>query len=154
MNSVSIIGRLGKDPEVRYTQSGTAVGKLNVAISGRKQIGGQWQDHVTWVSVKVFEKTAENAAQYLAKGDEVGIEGRLDLEQWTTKDTNEKRSQLVVLAQRVDFLRKKGEGGAAGGNKERPQRDDGSSDGGTTRERPTPDKPADAGQMIDDDLPF
>ena len=106
MNSVAVIGRLGADPELKHTQSGQALATLRLAFE-------QGQDKATgWVGVTCFGKTAEAVAQYVRKGDEVGIEGRLAHREWEAEGGG-KRSALEIAANRVDFLRKKGE--AAGG---------------------------------------
>ena len=108
MNSVNIIGRLGGDPELKYTQSGMAICTVSVAFEqGKDKDAG-------WVHVVAMEKTAENLAQYMNKGDEIGVSGRLSHRSWESNE-GQKRSALEVVANRIDFLRKKGEGGGGGG---------------------------------------
>jgi len=102
MNSVNIIGRLGRDPELKYLTDGKAVCRFSIALDEGKD------RPPSWVDVSAFEKTAENVAQYLHKGDECAVSGRLRQETWE-KD-GQKRSALKVVASRVDFLRKVGEG--------------------------------------------
>jgi single-strand DNA-binding protein len=97
MNSVNIIGRLGQDPELKYTESGTAVTNLSVAVDGR----GENETH--WITVVVWDQQAENVVQYLGAGERVGISGRLQQRSWTTQD-GENRSKLEVVAYHVDFL--------------------------------------------------
>lgn len=102
MNTVNLIGRLGADPEVRYFESGTAVASFNLALDrGTNKDTGERKPPV-WVPVKVWGKSAQNAADLLHKGDKVGISGRLEVEEWTTK-TDEKRSKVVVVANRFDL---------------------------------------------------
>lgn len=109
MNSVNIIGRLGRDPELKYLTDGKAVCSFSLALDEGKD------RPPSWVDVSAFEKTAENVAEYLRKGDECAVSGRLRQETWE-KD-GQKRSALKVVASRVDFLRKKGEGhGESGGD--------------------------------------
>lgn len=102
MNNVNLIGRLGSDPEVRYFESGTAVASFNVALDrGKDKTTGEAKPPV-WVPIKVWGKSAQNAADLLHKGDKVGISGRLEVEEWTTKN-DEKRSKVVVVANRFDL---------------------------------------------------
>ena len=107
MNSVNIIGRLGRDPELKALPDGKAVCSFSLALDEGKD------RPPSWVDVIAFEKTAENVAQYLCKGDEAAVSGRLRQETWE-KD-GQKRSVLKVVASRVDFLRKKGESHGDGG---------------------------------------
>ena len=107
MNNVTLIGRLGQDPELKYTASGMAICTVSLALDQGKD------KEVGWVPVVCMEKTAENIAQYMNKGDEIGVTGRLSYRSW--EQEGKKRSALEVVASRVDFLRKKGEGGGNGG---------------------------------------
>ncbi|MEW5852898.1 MAG: single-stranded DNA-binding protein [Myxococcota bacterium] len=112
---VSLIGNLGKDPEVRFTASGTAVCNMRVACTERaKTREGNWEDKTEWVSLVCFGKTAENAGQFLQKGRQVFAEGRLQTREWNDKDGN-KRYSTEVLADKVMFL---GSGPNAGGVRE------------------------------------
>jgi single-strand DNA-binding protein len=109
VNNVCVTGRLGRDPELKYTQSGKALANVRLAISDGK-------DATTWVDVVVWQETAEALVQYCHSGDEIGVVGRLQSREWEAKDGGT-RKVLEIIAQRVDFLRKKGEsGGASGGN--------------------------------------
>lgn len=109
MVRVSLIGNLGKDPEVKFTAAGTPVCTLSVACTERaKNKDGNYEDQTEWVNVVSFGKTAENAGQFLAKGRQIYAEGRLRTREWTDKDNN-KRSTTEVLADKVLFLGGKGE---------------------------------------------
>jgi len=136
VNKVIIIGNLGRDPEVRYAQSGMAICKLSVAVTERVKDGDAWKDATEWFRVTVFGKTAENAGQYLQKGRQVYVEGRLKTEKYKDKDGVEKTSTEVV-ANTLTFL---GGGTQNAVDAPAPQK----SEGG---DRST------AG-FIDDDLPF
>lgn len=109
INKVILIGNLGRDPDVRHAKSGRAVGKLSLAISERKKENGEWVDHTEWVRVTVFDKTAENVGEYLKKGRQVYVEGRMQTSSYNDKDGNEKWSTEVV-ANEVIFLGSGGEG--------------------------------------------
>jgi single-strand DNA-binding protein len=107
LNSVHLIGNLTRDPEVRHTPKGTAVCDLSLAINRilpPEQGGGERREEVTYVDVTLWGKTAENAGQYLAKGRNVFVDGRLALETWEDKQTGQKRSRLKVVAESVQFL--------------------------------------------------
>jgi single-strand DNA-binding protein len=104
INKVILVGRLGADPEIRYTQQGTAVTNFNIATSENwtdKQ--GQKQERTEWHRSVVWGKLAELCSQYLQKGRQVYIEGRLQTRQWDDKDGN-KRYTTEVIAQTVQFL--------------------------------------------------
>lgn len=142
INSVTLIGNLGQDPEVRYSQGGTAICNLSVAVNERVKKGEEWQDHVEWFRIVCFGQTAENAAKFLAKGRQVFVEGKGRHKQWKDKDGND-RFGFEVVADRVLFLGGGKEGGASSGN-DRPSKAPAS----TTR------KPAQQQNQVEDDLPF
>ena len=110
VNKVIIVGNLGRDPEVRFTQGGAAVCNLSVAVGERVKKGEAWEDHTEWFRVVVFGKTAENAGQYLQKGRQVYAEGKLRQKEYEDKDGTKKRSTEVV-ADVLQWLGGKGEGG-------------------------------------------
>jgi single-strand DNA-binding protein len=100
LNSVTIIGNLGADPEMRYTTAGKAVCELRVAVNEKR--GGQ--DKTEWFSVTCWEKTAESCAQYLKKGRSVCVQGRLETQTWDDKKTGEKKYKTIIVASNVVFL--------------------------------------------------
>jgi len=111
LNKVMVIGNLTRDPEVRYTPKGTAVGELGLAInSTAKGSDGTTKEETTFLDVVVWGRQAETAKEYLVKGRPVFIEGRLQLDQWEGKD-GEKKSRLRVVAERIQFLGGRPEGG-------------------------------------------
>lgn len=104
LNRVILMGNLTRDPELRYTPSGTAVANLGLAMNRRwKSQDGEWQEEATFVDIEVWGRQAETSAQYLSKGRQVLVEGRLKLDRWEAK-TGEKRSRLKVVGERVVFL--------------------------------------------------
>jgi len=103
LNKVLLMGHLTRDPEIRYTPSGTAITDFGIAVNTKF---GETEETL-FVDVTCFSRTAENAATYLHKGDPAFIEGRLRLERWTDS-TGNNRSKHKVLAQRIQFLGKKG----------------------------------------------
>ena len=105
VNKAILVGRLGRDPEVRYLPSGQSVASFSVATSDNyTDRGGQRQERTEWHNIVVFGKQAELCAQYLKKGREVYIEGRIQTRQYEAKDGSGKRSRTEVVAQRVQFL--------------------------------------------------
>lgn len=104
LNRVFLMGNLTRDPEVRYTPNGTAVGDLALAVNENyKDKDGNLKETTVFVDVEVWARQAETCAEYLHKGSPVFIEGRLKLDQWTSPQ-GEKRSKLRVRAERVQFL--------------------------------------------------
>lgn len=93
------VGRLARDPELRYTPKGTAVANLRIAVP---RIGED--DTADFFDVVTWDKQAEACAEYLTKGRQVLVEGRLRQQTWQDKDTNENRSRVEITAQRVQFL--------------------------------------------------
>lgn len=104
LNRVFLMGNLTRDPEVRYTPSGTAVGDLGLAVNETyKNKAGETVESTVFVDVEVWARQAETCAEYLYKGSPVFVEGRLKLDQWENQQ-GEKRSKLRVRADRVQFL--------------------------------------------------
>jgi len=119
VNKVILIGRLGADPEVRYTQEGMMVTNLRIATNEyRKDKSGERVDRTEWHRVVAFGKLAEICGNYLSKGRLVYIEGSLRTRQWEDKEGN-KRSTTEIMANNMQMLESKGggreEGGAGGG---------------------------------------
>jgi single-strand DNA-binding protein len=111
LNKVLLMGNLTRDPEVKYTPKGTAVGDLAIAINDTyKAQDGSMKEIVTYVDIEVWGRTAENCKQYLTKGRPIFVEGQLRLDQWETPQ-GEKKSRMKVKADRVQFL-----GGSPGGS--------------------------------------
>jgi single-strand DNA-binding protein len=112
VNKVILIGNLGKDPEVKYTPSGTPVAKLSLATNERyKDRNGEWQDRAEWHNVVLWQRLAEIAGEYLKEGGKVYIEGRLQTRSWDDKQTNQKKYMTEVVANDLVLLGGRGEGG-------------------------------------------
>lgn len=103
MNSVQLIGRLTRDPEMRETNGGTTVCRMGLAISRRER-----DAEPVYVEVKAFNAQASSCGEFLTKGREVAVTGRLETDKWTAEDGT-KRSLTYVIAQSVDFLRRPAE---------------------------------------------
>lgn len=151
LNKVMLIGNLTRQPEVRYLPSGMAVADLRMAVSRKyKAKDGQLKDDTCFVSVSVFDRQAENCAQYLTKGSPALVEGRLKYDEWEKE--GQKFNRLTVVAERVQFLGSPSKGaefrdggGRAAGAQAPASGDD------ATADRPAP--PEDAGGDADN-LPF
>ena len=114
VNKVIIVGHLGADPEVRYTQGGQAVASFNIATSETfNDKNGERQERTEWHKIVVWAKLAELCGEYLRKGRQAYIEGRLQTRQWDDKDGN-KRYTTEIVAQTVQFLGGRGDNAGAG----------------------------------------
>ncbi len=121
VNKVILIGNLGKDPEIKYTPNGTAVGRFSLATNERyKDKEGNWQDRTEWHNIVVWQRLAEIAGEYLKKGRTVYIEGRLRTDSWEDKNTHEKKYRTEIVANDLVLLGGgRGEGGEEGGGRSR-----------------------------------
>lgn len=140
VNKVTIVGNLGKDPEVKYLDQGVALANLRIACTERfRTKDGTYTDRTEWISVTLWRAQAEIAGKYLRKGSSVYIEGRLITRSWETED-GQKRSRTEVEGTRLLLL-----------DKAPPSQLGGQQQGGMTTTPPvSPDQPATGG----DDLPF
>ena len=109
-NKVILMGNLTRNPELRYTPSGTPVASFGLATSRRFKQGEELKEEVCFVDIVVFGKQAEHCGQYLSKGNGAIIEGRLQQRRWETED-GQKRSKHEVVAQTVTFMPKRGDAG-------------------------------------------
>lgn len=108
MNRVTIVGRLGRDPETVETKTATTVVRLRVATDEREKHGDEWTKATEWHSVTVFGRTAENCARFLSKGRQVAIEGRLKTTKYTDK-TGADRWRTDIIASNVEFIGGRGD---------------------------------------------
>lgn len=109
LNKAMIIGNLGKDPEVKFTASGTAVANLTVATSEKfKDKSGELQEKTEWHRVTLWGKLAEIAGEYLSKGKTVYIEGRIETRKWVDSDGND-RYNTEIVGEKMQMLSAKGE---------------------------------------------
>ncbi len=120
-NKVILVGNLTRDPEVRYTTGGSAVCDITLAVNYQwtDKRSNERKEEVSFIDVTLWGRTAEIAGEYLAKGRPVLVEGRLHQDKWDDKDTGQKRSKLKVVADTMQLLGGRSEGGApaaGGGN--------------------------------------
>lgn len=116
LNKVMLIGNLGADPELRFTQNGTAVANFRIACSRSfTNRDGQRTEQTEWVTIVAWRGLAENVGQYLSKGRSVYVEGRLQTRQWEDRDGNN-RYTTEVVANDIQFLSGRGGGGGGDGD--------------------------------------
>jgi single-strand DNA-binding protein len=143
LNKVILIGNLGKDPEIRYTQAGEPIANFSLATSERwTDKSGQKQERTEWHRVEVFGKTAQIVRDYCSKGKQVYIEGSIKYDDWTDKDGNKRNTTKIRVSgpgSRLVLLGGRGEGG--GGGSRGPA-------------EPAGGPPPDDFQATDDDVPF
>lgn len=154
INKVILVGHVGRDPELRYTQSGTAVANFSLATNRRRKVNEQWEDETEWHRLVAWGRTAEVVNQYGGKGKQLYIEGRLQTRDWEDRDGN-KRYTTEVVVEELKLLGGRGDAGGGGGF-ERSGGPEGRSD----------DTPASGGNrpsgggggmnspVTDDDIPF
>ncbi|TDJ32651.1 MAG: single-stranded DNA-binding protein [Gammaproteobacteria bacterium] len=143
VNKVILVGNLGADPEVRYTQSGAAVTTISIATtdSWKDKQSGERQERTEWHRVVFFSRLAEIAGEYLKKGSQVYVEGRIQTRKWQDKDGND-RYTTEVVANEMQMLGSRADGGGGGAPAESPP-----------VKAPAP-APAPASDDFDDDIPF
>jgi single-strand DNA-binding protein len=120
LNKVILIGNLGKDPEIRYTQAGEPIANFSLATSERwTDKSGQKQEKTEWHRVEVFGKTAQIVRDYCSKGKQVYLEGSIKYDEWTDKDGNKRNMTKIRVSgpgSRLVLLGSRGEGGARPGS--------------------------------------
>ncbi len=168
VNKVIIVGNLGKDPEVRYMPSGSAICNANIATTRtwKNKESGDKNEETEWHRVVFFDRQAEVAGEYLKKGSSVYVEGRLKTRKWTDKEGVERyTTEIVAEVMQLLGSRQGAGGGASGGSSEE--------EGGGYTERSAPQRPAPASRPaasapasrpapksatgfdnMDDDIPF
>jgi len=134
---VILIGYLGRDPEIRYTPSGAAVASFSIATSETwKNRDGEKQEHTEWHQIVAWNRLAEICSEYLAKGSQVYIEGKIRTNEWEDQDGNE-RSRKEIIANTVQFLSRS----------DTPRTE-------TQAPAPAPAAGPDVGDGVDDEIPF
>ena len=103
VNKAILVGRLGVDPELRTTASGTNVVNVRMATTDRRKEGDEWVPHTEWHNVTIWGRTAENVAKFCTKGKEIYVEGKIQTRKYTDKSGNDRYSTEIV-ADNVRFL--------------------------------------------------
>src|SRR5579864_524890 len=122
VNKVILIGNLGKDPEIRYTASGSAMANITVATSEswKDKQTGENVERTEWHRIVFYQRLAEIVGEYLRKGSKVYIEGRLQTRKWQDKNTGQDRYTTEIIADNMQMLDSKGGAGAGTGGYEKP----------------------------------
>ncbi len=146
INKVILVGNLGKDPETRAMPSGKAVTNFSIATSEswRDKQTGEQKEQTEWHNIVFFDRLAEVAAEYLKKGSQVYVEGRLRTRKWTDKSGND-RYTTEIVGNEMQMLGGRGGSGGGAAPRNAPTMDEGSP---STHEKPSGDDP------FDDDIPF
>ena len=146
VNKVIIVGNLGRDAEVRRTPGGTAVSTISVATteSWTDKSSGERQERTEWHRIVIWGKTAESLEQYLLKGRQVYVEGKLQTRKWQDRDGNDKYT-TEIRSDRIVLLGGRGDGGGGGGSRPSTPTPAASPASG-----PAPGPP----ELTEDDIPF
>jgi single-strand DNA-binding protein len=135
VNNVTLIGRLTRDAELRYTSSGKPVSKFSLAVNEKRKAGDRLEDTVSFIEIVLWGQLGESLNEYLAKGKQVAVIGKLTQERW--EQNGENRSKVVVTAEKIQLL-----GGTSG------------SDGGSAQKRNAASPPVPHDDGFTDDIPF
>jgi single-strand DNA-binding protein len=149
VNKVILVGNLGRDAELRYTPGGAAVATINMATTEVwNDKGGQRQEKTEWHRIVLWGKSAESLAEYLTKGKQIYVEGRLQTRQWDDKDGN-KRYTTEIRGDRIVLLGSAGGGGRGGGTSRGGGEESMGGGQAPSHGADVPDQP-----LTDDDIPF
>jgi single-strand DNA-binding protein len=116
VNKVILLGNVGKDPEVKFLPSGSAVANLTIATSERfKDKGGEWQERTEWHNLVAYQRLAEIIRDYVKKGNKLYIEGRIQTRSWDDKTSGEKKYRTEIIVAELVLLSGKADGESGGG---------------------------------------
>ena len=151
VNKVIIVGNLGRDPETRYLPSGEAVTNISVATTEtwKDKASGEKKEETEWHRVTFRGRLAEIAGEYLKKGSQVYVEGRLRTRKWQDKETGADRYTTEIVADTMQML-----GSRQGGGEPREMREPAAAKSGGGEARPAAKKPAGKFDDMEDDIPF
>jgi single-strand DNA-binding protein len=155
VNKVILVGNLGKDPEIKYTPSGTPVAKFSLATNERyKDKAGEWQDRTEWHNIVAWQRLAEIVGEYVKKGAKIYIEGRIQTSSWDDKQSGEKKYRTEIIAQDLVLLGGRGEG--VGDGESRASRGASASTAGFDQRTSQADEAAapHPAEITDEDIPF
>ncbi len=154
VNKVFLLGNVGKDPEIRATQGGMTVASFSLATADRaKDAQGNWADKTEWHNIVCFQRTAEVVRDYVKKGSQILVEGKIQTRSWDDKTSGEKKYKTEILCNELTLLGGKagssGEGGASSGSYSKP-----SSTSSYDQRQPTSAPDYGDNGITDDDIPF
>ena len=157
VNKVTLLGNVGKDPEIRSTAGGTMVANLTLATSDRqKDAQGNWQDRTEWHNLVAFTRTAEIVRDYVKKGSKLYVEGKISTNSWDDKESGQKRYRTEILVNELVLLTGREEGSGGGGYNRSANAGSSSSSSASFDQRPPAgqDDIAQSAEISDDDIPF
>jgi len=150
VNKVFLLGNVGKDPEIRTTTGGMTVASFSLATADRaKDAQGNWGDKTEWHNLVAFQRTAEIVRDYVKKGTQVFVEGKIQTRSWDDKESGQKKYRTEILVNELSLLGGRGSDGGGGGNYERSS----SSSSSSAKSAPPANDYADQG-ITDEDIPF
>ena len=158
VNKVTLLGNVGKDPEIRSTPGGTMVANLTLATSdNQKDAQGAWQERTEWHNLVAFKRTAEIVRDYVKKGSKLYIEGKITTRSWEDKETHQKRYRTEILVNELVLLSGREDGASGGGGYSKAASS--SSSSASFDQRPPAaaggqDDYAQQAEISDDDIPF
>jgi len=158
INKVILVGNLGRDPETRYSPEGAALTNISVATTSqwKDKTTGEKREETEWHRVAFFGRLAEIAAEYLRKGSQVYIEGRLRTRKWQDKESGQDRYSTEIVADVMQMLGSRAGSGPAPDDESRPARAPGAAAPRSAPAKPAAKEPASGGGVadLDDDIPF
>jgi single-strand DNA-binding protein len=156
VNKVFLLGNVGKDPEIRTTPGGMTVASFSLATAERaKGQDGQWTDKTEWHNLVCFQRTAEIVRDYVKKGTQIFVEGKIQTRSWDDKTSGEKKYRTEILVNELSLLGGRGEGGSSGGERSSggySQRSSGAAPSYAGASSSAPDYSDQ--QITDEDIPF
>ncbi|MDF1567422.1 MAG: single-stranded DNA-binding protein [Spirochaetaceae bacterium] len=154
INKVVLVGRLTRDAEQSYTQSGFALLKFSIAVNRNRKQGDQWVEEVSFFDVTVFGRQGEAIANYMTKGKQVAVEGQLRQDRWEAQDGS-KRSKVTIDANNIQLLGGRDGGSSGGGQGGGFQSDGGwNNQGSSAPQKPAPPRQDPPPTNFEDDIPF
>jgi single-strand DNA-binding protein len=154
INKVVLVGRLTRDAEQSYTQSGFALLKFSIAVNRNRKQGDQWVEEASFFDVTVFGRQGEAIANYMTKGKQVAVEGQLRQDRWEAQDGS-KRSKVTIDANNIQLLGGRDGGSSGGGQGGGSQSDGGwNNQGSSVPQKPAPPRQGPPPTNFEDDIPF
>lgn len=153
VNKVFLLGNVGKDPEIKASQAGMTIATFGLATAERtKGQDGQWTDKTEWHNIVCFQRTAEIVRDYVKKGSQILVEGRIASRSWDDKVSGEKKYRTEILCNELTLLGGKSGGNEGGGNYSKSSASSSSTSYDQRQPTPAPDYGNDG--ITDDDIPF
>ncbi len=157
VNKVFLLGNVGKDPEIRSTAGGMTVASFSLATADRqKDPQGNWTDKTEWHNLVCFQRTAEIVRDYVKKGSQIFVEGKIQTRSWDDKASGEKKYKTEILVNDLSLLGGKAAGDGSGSGAGGYSRSNAASSSSTNYDQRTPASVPDYGEngITDDDIPF